>query len=56
MSEAGRQWKDLIFSGHRCRRLADNGKINHGKGMFDAAAQAFSFQIIRGVFSVEKEG
>lgn len=44
MSEVGRQRKNLLFSGHRCRRLADNGKINHEKGMFDAAALTFPFQ------------
>ena len=44
MSEVGRQRKNLLFSGHGYRRLADNGKINHGKGMFGAAALTFPFQ------------
>ena len=47
MSEVGRQRKNLLFSGHGCRRLADNGKINHGKGMFGAAALTFPFQITK---------
>ena len=45
MPEAGRQRKNLLFSGHRCRRLADNGKINHEKGMSGAAAWAFPFRM-----------
>lgn len=33
-----------MFSERRCRKLAGNGKINHGKGMFGAAALTFPFQ------------
>ncbi len=43
MSEVGRQRKNLLFSRRRCWRLADNGKINHEKGMFSAAALTFPF-------------
>ena len=46
MSEVDRQRKNLLFSGHGCRRLADNGKINHGKGVSSAAALTFPFQNI----------
>lgn len=35
-----------MFSERRSRRLAGNGKINHGKGMFGAAALTFPFQNI----------
>lgn len=35
-----------MFSERRCWRLAGNGKINRGKGMFGAAALTFPFQNI----------
>lgn len=58
MPEAGRQRKNLLLSGRRCRRLADNGKINHGKGMLGAAAGAFPFLNIscRGQSNGQKKG
>jgi len=48
-----------MFSEHRCRRFADNGKINQGKGMFGAAALTFPFQntkLVKGYWNGQEKG